>query len=70
MTDLSVKNKALQELKRQLEAYQDHLVITDIDSVILYANPAAQKHTGFLREEMIGKKPSQLWGGTNAKRIL
>ncbi len=39
----------------------DHMVITDVDGKILYANAAAEKLTGFSRIEMQGKTPS-LWG--------
>lgn len=38
-----------------------HIIITDIDGVIVYANETAQKMTGFSFVEMKGKTPS-LWG--------
>lgn len=39
----------------------DHMVITDVDGKILYANTAAEKLTGYSRIEMQGKTPA-LWG--------
>lgn len=54
---------ALQGLLRGFERAEEHLVITDRDGIIVYANKAAEKHTGYGIEEMIGRKPGQLWGG-------
>lgn len=39
----------------------DHMIITDVDGKILYANLAAEKMTGYSRVEMQGKTPA-LWG--------
>jgi len=39
----------------------NHIVITDPDGVILYANPASERLTGYSREEMLGQTP-KLWG--------
>lgn len=50
-------------LKKSIDEYRDHFVITDDNSRALYMNPAAEEHTGFSAEETIGKKPSELWGG-------
>ncbi|MDD4761649.1 MAG: ATP-binding protein [Candidatus Pacebacteria bacterium] len=43
----------------------DHIIITDKDAVIIYANLAMEKITGFSKEEVIGKKAGSkgLWGG-------
>ncbi len=41
----------------------DHVIITDAHANILYANDAAEKTTGFSKEEMLGKNPADLWGG-------
>ena len=46
-----------------LDTIKDHAIITNQKGIILYANAAAEKHTGFSREEMIGRKPQELWGG-------
>lgn len=44
-----------------LDNASDHVIITDIEGVILYVNKAAEKLTGYSRTEMIGNRPS-VWG--------
>lgn len=43
------------------ENISEHIVITDPDGVILYANKSAELLTGYSRSELIGARPS-LWG--------
>jgi PAS domain S-box-containing protein len=50
-------------LKKGFDLLADHVVITDENAAILYANKAAEKATGFSAEEMLGKNPGDLWGG-------
>jgi PAS domain S-box-containing protein len=45
-----------------LENSTNHTVITNSEGVVLYANRAAQKTTGFSEQEIIGNTP-RLWGG-------
>lgn len=52
----------LKKYKLALDSASNHIVITDANGVVIYANAAAQKLTGFSMEEMIGKTP-RLWGG-------
>lgn len=40
----------------------NHIIITDTDGIILYANQATQRITGFGQQELIGKTP-RVWGG-------
>lgn len=40
----------------------NHIIITDTDAMILYANQATQRITGYSQQEMIGSTP-RLWGG-------
>ncbi|OIO55866.1 hypothetical protein AUJ46_00065 [Candidatus Peregrinibacteria bacterium CG1_02_54_53] len=35
----------------------NHIIITNTDGVILYANQATQRITGYSQQEMIGKTP-------------
>lgn len=49
--------------KLAVENVSEHIVITDAEGFILFANRAAEKITGFSSKEMIGKKPGALWGG-------
>lgn len=52
----------LQKFKLAVDSTSDQIVITDANSIILYANPAAEKNTGYSLNELIGNTPS-LWGG-------
>lgn len=49
------------KFKFAVDSTSDHVVITDTEGVILYANAAAEKTTGYARKELIGNRPS-LWG--------
>lgn len=49
------------KFKLAVDGTSDHVVITDKEGVILYANRAAEETTGYTRKEIIGSKPS-LWG--------
>lgn len=51
----------LQKYKMALDSSYSHVVITDADGKILYANQAVAKTTGFSNKEVIGKTP-RLWG--------
>lgn len=51
----------LEKFKMAFDQSFDHIIMTDVDGNILYANVAAQHLTGFSREEMEGKTPA-LWG--------
>ena len=55
----------LEKFKMAVENASDHIVITDAEGMILYANKAVEKITGFAPSTMIGKKAGneQLWGG-------
>lgn len=54
------------EIIRYTEGFDliaDHVVITDPDANILYANKGMEQATGFSISEIIGKTPGDLWGG-------
>lgn len=54
-------NRDLEKFKLAVEGASDHIVITDADGKIIYANRAAEETTGYTKEEMLGNRPS-LWG--------
>lgn len=56
----------LQKFKLALDSASNHIVITDADGIVLYANKAAEILTGFSSIEIIGKTP-RLWGGKMPK---
>ena len=66
--DLSNKKKKLEALVNDLKIFKlamdkafAHIVITDKDGVILYANKSTEEITGYNHDEIIGQTPS-LWG--------
>ncbi|MBM3298537.1 MAG: PAS domain S-box protein, partial [Deltaproteobacteria bacterium] len=58
--DITERRKA-EEVQRRLataiEQSAEAVVITDVDGVIQYANPATEKNSGFERSEIIGNNP-------------
>lgn len=59
----------VKDLKWGFDMVSDHVVVTDPNANILYANKAAEKNTGYSIEEMIGKNPGDLWGGDMSKEF-
>lgn len=55
----------LQKFALAIESTSDHVIITDTDGMILYANPAVGSITGYSPKEILGKKAGskELWGG-------
>ncbi len=57
-------NKTIENLRKfelALSNTSDHVVVTDPEGLITYANKAAQVITGYSLEEMLGQTP-RLWG--------
>ncbi len=52
-----------------LETMTDGLMVIDRDSTILFFNHAAEKITGFRREEVIGQRCAMLDGNTCSKKL-
>lgn len=55
--------KNIGPLKDAFDLLDDHVVITDPNGAILYANKAVERNTGYILEEILGKNPGDLWGG-------
>ena len=71
LSSLEVEKFTLDETNLGLTAMEQtnqHIVITDANGVILYANKAAEIVTGHTKSEMLGNPP-RLWGGMMAPRI-
>ncbi len=53
------------KFKLAVDNASDHIVITDIDGSVIYANKAVKKITGFSSKEILGKKvgTKENWGG-------
>lgn len=68
LEDVSSSEEQLKKKTEELEKFQqaadtsfDHIIISDPDGVVLYANHTAEIITGYSREEIIGSTPA-LWG--------
>ncbi|QQR78597.1 MAG: PAS domain S-box protein [Candidatus Moraniibacteriota bacterium] len=68
LTSLYQTESRLEEQRNELKKFQlaaeksyNHLIITDENGIVMYANPAASLNTGYSNAEMMGGKPS-LWG--------
>lgn len=61
--------KKILPLKAGFDLLGDHVVITDENANILYANKAVERNTGFSANEVIGKNPGDLWGGEMPKEF-
>ena len=59
--------KQIENLKSGFDLAPFHVVITDENGNIIYINKAVEQHTGFTREESIGKNTADLWGGKMPK---
>ncbi len=61
----------LEKYKMGVENASDHVVITDTEGNIIYANKGVEKITGFSQAEIIGKKAGskELWGGQMDSRF-
>lgn len=60
-TALAEGAKSLEMYKLAVEHATNHIVITDPDGKILFANKGVEKVTGFTIEEVLGQTP-RLWG--------
>ncbi|OGE73796.1 MAG: hypothetical protein A3I07_02230 [Candidatus Doudnabacteria bacterium RIFCSPLOWO2_02_FULL_42_9] len=62
-------DETIESLSHGFNLIEDHVIITDPNGHILYANDAVEKNTGFSRSEILGKTPGQLWGGLMPKEF-
>lgn len=53
--------KELEKFKLAVDSASDHIIITDLEGVVLYANASVERITGYKPEEAIGKKAGALW---------
>ena len=55
----------LRKFKLAVDNSSEQIIITDPNGIVLYANPATEKITGFSLTEIIGKKigTKDIWGG-------
>ncbi len=60
--------KRLQEFEFAVTNASDHIIITDADGKIIFANKGVERITGYSPEEVIGKTP-RVWGGQMPKEF-
>lgn len=65
---LRERTEDLQKFKLAVESTDNHVIITDPNGIILYANKAAEKITGYSMSEMMGNRPS-LWGNKMSREF-
>ncbi len=53
--------KDLEKFKLAVDNVSDNIIITDPEGIVVYANKAVEKITGYKTEEVIGKKSGALW---------
>ena len=56
------------KLSRAVEQSSNSIIITDISGIIEYANPATEKLTGFVNDEIIGQNPRIFSSGEKYKK--
>jgi PAS domain S-box-containing protein len=66
-TELHRAVKRIAPFSRAFDLLREHVVITDSDAHVRYANAAAEQATGFSLHDMLGKNPADLWGGHMSK---
>lgn len=67
--ELSSRLLDLQKFKLAVDSASDHVIITDPEGVVQYANKAAAKITGYPLAEMTGQKAGKLWGSLMPKEF-
>lgn len=55
-------------LRSAVASSTNHIILTDVSGKIIYANAAAERFTGYSRDEILGNTP-RLWGGLMGKEF-
>ena len=72
VTDITQRQKAEEEMEQLMAAVEsasDWIVITDTNGVIRYANRAAEKLSGYPKEELIGQTPRIFKSGKHEQQF-
>ncbi|MCB2184300.1 MAG: PAS domain S-box protein [Desulfobulbaceae bacterium] len=71
-SDISRRKQAEEDKNRLAAAIEhaaDEIIITNLDGVIEYVNPAFEGVTGYTRDEIVGNTPSVLKSGKHSKEF-
>ncbi len=66
--ELKNLSRDLEKFKKAVDGVSEHIIITDKDGVIIFANKAVEKITGYPLKEVLGNNPS-LWGRVMEKEV-
>ncbi|MDQ7053912.1 MAG: PAS domain S-box protein [candidate division KSB1 bacterium] len=66
ITTRKTMEKELRRLSSIIEQTADHVMVTDINGIIQYVNPAFEALTGYSAEEVLGKHPRILKSGKHS----
>lgn len=66
--DLEHEKSELNKFMLAVANAGEHIIITDKNGVIIFANKAVEKITGYTNSEVLGRRPS-LWGGLMPKEF-
>ncbi|MCI4625702.1 MAG: PAS domain-containing sensor histidine kinase [Candidatus Magnetoovum sp. WYHC-5] len=66
VTEIRQKDELMNRLTQSIEYAGESVVITDINGIIQYVNPAFEKLTGYSMEDVKGKKPNILKSGKHS----
>lgn len=69
ITELKFAQEEARRLARGVESAAESIIITDLEGVIQYTNPAHNRLTGFSPKELIGKKISLFSGDEDGKGV-
>jgi len=67
ITEWKKVEKELKKLSQVVEQSPDSIVVTDVNGIIEYVNPAACMISGYTNEELIGQNPGILSSGETSK---
>jgi len=62
-------HQELTKYRLALDSAFDHIVITDPNGIVIYANPGVEALTGYSNGETVGSKAGKLWGGLMSKKL-
>lgn len=66
---IEIKCPRCGKLNNVLNGMIQQVIITDNQGRILFINKAVEEVTGYVMHEVVGKKPSELWGGNMSKKF-
>ncbi|KKT83318.1 MAG: NarL family signal transduction histidine kinase [candidate division WWE3 bacterium GW2011_GWC2_44_9] len=69
VTNKIMFDKVLERFKKAVEKTDAQVIFTDAEGIVLYANEAVEKITGFTSGEVIGQKAGKIWGGLMDKEF-